>query len=161
LSVVFMLLGYFPYFTYSAPAVAGLFMMVPLIEIDKKYAFVSYIASGIIIFLTCEMEAKLLYLLFFGFYPILKAVVERLSNMVLEWVIKVVCFNISVGAAYFIMKFLTDIDVENFGPLGKYGAIIFLIICNFAFVLYDIAISRVSNVYFIRLHPKISKIIRN
>jgi len=161
LAVVFMLLGYFPYFTYSAPAVAGLFIMIPLLEIDKKYAFLSYLSSSVIVFFTCETEAKMLFILFFGYYPILKAVIEKLRKQLLEWIIKIISFNTAVAVCYFALKLLTDIKVDDFGILGKYGALIFLVLCNFAFVLYDIAISRVSNIYFVKLHPKILDILRH
>ena len=44
LSVVCMLLSYFPYFTYAAPGAASLFVMISLIETDKKWATGVYIA---------------------------------------------------------------------------------------------------------------------
>ena len=47
---VFMLTSYFPYLTYSIPAVAGIFIMIAVIETDKKWAFLSYFASSVIVF---------------------------------------------------------------------------------------------------------------
>ncbi len=160
LASVFMLLGYFPYFTYAVPAISGLFMMLPLVEINKKYAFSTYIVSSLIVLISAEPETKVLYILLFGYYPILKAVIEKINRVYIEWLIKISVFNASAAVSYLLLKLLTDIDVDNFGPLGKYGAVIFLILCNIAFVLYDIAISRVSLVFFYRIHPLISKVFR-
>lgn len=160
LSVIVMLLGYFPYFTYAVPAVAGLFVMIPLIEIGVSYAFATYTVSSLLVLIVAEPETKVLYLLLFGFYPIVKALIERIKNRVLEWVLKILSFSASVAASYFVLKLLTDIAVDDFGPLGKYGAVIFLALCYIAFVLYDIAISRVSFFYMIKVRPKMSSIIK-
>ena len=51
LASVFMLLSYFPYLTYAIPALAGLFIMVIVIEIDCKWAIGGYIASAFLVFL--------------------------------------------------------------------------------------------------------------
>ncbi len=158
LSVVTMLLGYFPYFTYAVPAIAGLFMMIPLIEINGKYAFLSYVAGCFIVFIVAEPETKVLYIVLFGYYPILKAIIEKIKKPIAEWIVKILCFNASVVISYYVLKLLTNINVDDFGPLGKYGAVIFIFLCNIAFILYDIAISRVSFVYFCKMHPKIKGI---
>ena len=160
LSVVFMLLGYFPYFTYAAPAVAGLMMMVLVIEIDFKWAIAAYTASCVIIFLIGENESKLLYILFFGFYPILKAVTEKLNKPIIEWIIKVAVFNASMIIIYGLVALIFDISVDDFNTLGKYGVYIFLFLGNIVFVVYDIAISRLSIFYYARLHDKIEKILK-
>lgn len=160
LSVIFMLLGYFPYFTYAAPAVAGVLLMVVVIEIDLKWAVGSYIASSFIIFLLGETESKLMYIFLFGYYPIVKAAVERIRKPIAEWLIKLVVFNAAVLAVYGALSFVFDLSVEDFGALGKYGALIFLAFGNIVFVIYDIAVSRLSQFYFARLHDKIQKIVK-
>ena len=156
LSVVFMLLGYFPYLTYAVPAVAGLFVMIPLIEIGTSYAFACYTVSSAIVLLVAEPETKVLYILLLGYYPIVKAIIEKIRNFAAEWIIKMSLFNVTVAVSYFVFKYLTNIDVEDFGPFGKYGAYLFVVLCNIAFVMYDIAISRISLLYFGRLRGKIS-----
>lgn len=160
LSVLFMLMGYFPYFTYTAPAVAGVLLMVAVIEIDLKWALGTYIASSVIIFLIGETESKLMYVFLFGFYPIVKAAVERIRKPVLEWIVKLAVFNAAVLAVYGALSFVFDLSVDDFGAFGEYGALIFLAFGNFVFVIYDIAVSRLSQFYFARLHDKIQKILK-
>ena len=70
--------------------------------------------------------------------------------------LKLMLFNTTVVATYFALKFLTNIDIEDFGPLGEYGIVLFVVLCNIAFVMYDIAISRISLVYFSRLRKNIN-----
>ncbi len=160
LSVVFMLLGYFPYLTYAVPAISGLVCMLPIIEINKKYAFATYVVSSMLVLITAEPETKVLYLVIFGYYPILKAIIEKINNRVLEMTVKTVYFNLAVAVIYLLLKFLTTVDVDDFGAFGRYGAVAFVILCNIAFVMYDIAISRLAYVYMAKIHPKISSVIK-
>ncbi len=160
LATVIMLVSYFPYFTYATPAVAGLFMMIPLIEINAKYATLCYITSAVLSLIIAEPESALLYALLLGFYPILKAVVERINKPVIEWVIKIAVFNLSVIAVYFALSFIFKISVDDFGKLGKYGAYIFLGVGNAVFFIYDIAISRMSVMYMMRIHPSVKRLFK-
>ncbi len=160
LAIVVMLCGYFPYLTYAIPAIAGLFMMVPLIECGVSWAFGSYIATALITLLIGETETKILFVILFGYYPILKSLIEKLKSFVLEWVLKLLCFNAAAIASYFIMSFMFSISFEDFGTLGEYGAYIFLALCNVVFVIYDIGISRVASYYVFALHDRIKKIIK-
>ncbi len=160
IAVVIMLTSYFPYLTYAIPALAGLFMMVPLIECGVSWAFGTYIASSVIIFITGEVEAKLLYVLLLGYYPILKSLIEKINKQVIEWVLKLACFNFAAVTFYYVSTLLFAVPFDDLGDFGKYGALIFLALCNVVFVIYDIGISRVASYYMISLHDKVKKIIK-
>lgn len=160
LASVFVLAAYFPYVTYAAPAVAGLMMIVPLVEINISWAFGAYAASLLPVLLLAEPEAKLLYVFFFGWYPIVKALIERMRRRIPEWIIKIAVFNVAVVAAYAALSLLTDISLEEFGILGKYGALIFLAAGNVVFVLYDFAIVQVASYYMQRLHPQVRRLFK-
>ncbi len=160
ISVVIMLTSYFPYLTYAIPALAGLFIMVPLIECGVSWGFGTYFASSAIILITGELEAKILYVMFLGYYPVLKSLIERINKLVLEWVLKLLCFNIAAIAFYYISTVLFNVSFDDFGQWGKYGALIFLALCNVVFVIYDIGISRVASYYMFALHDKVKKIIK-
>ncbi len=160
LATVFMMLSFFPYFVYAIPAVAGLFIMVVVIEIDKKCAFMAYMVSAVLVFLFADPESRFLYVFFFGYYPIAKALIEKMRKPVLEWPIKFVIFNASVISVYVIFSSFFSFSLDEFGELGKYGAYILLALGNVVFVLYDIAVSRFSMFYMAILHPKVKKIIK-
>jgi len=160
LTVVVMLTSYFPYLTYAIPALAGLFMIVPLIECGVSWSFGTYIASAAIVFITGEMESKILYVMFLGYYPILKSLIEKINKQAVEWLIKLVCFNVATIAFYYVSTILFSVSFDDFGEWGKYGALIFLALCNVVFVLYDIGISRVASYYMFTLHDKVRKIIK-
>ena len=160
LSVAVMMASYFPYLTYAVPALAGMFMMVPLIECGMSWGWGCYTASAVIVFVSGETESKILYILFLGYYPILKSLIERINRQAVEWALKLVCFNAAAIAFYFVSSKLFAISFDDFGEWGKYGALLFLALCNVVFVLYDIGISRVAAYYMFSLHEKLKKIIK-
>ncbi|MDD6478769.1 MAG: hypothetical protein PUF48_03005 [Oscillospiraceae bacterium] len=160
LAVIFVVAAYFPYLTYALPAIAGLAAMAVLIETDAKWATLTYISSALICFFVAESEAKLLYICFFGYYPIAKYFIEKLKNSVFEWILKFIFFNAAVLAAYFLFAGLFKVSAEDFGILGKYGSYIFLGLANIVFVLYDITVSRMAAVYMFKLHSRIKKIFK-
>ncbi len=160
LAAVIMLVSYFPYFTYAVPALAGLCVMVVVIEIGCKWAFFTYLTSAFLAFLFAETESKLIYICFFGFYPIIKCLVEKLGKPVTEWILKLLTFNACVVSLYFIFAEVLMLSFDDMGKLAEYGAVILLILGNIVFVVYDFAVSRLSFTYYDRFHSKIQKLLK-
>ena len=160
LSAVIMLVAYFPYFTYAGPAVAGLCVMVVLIETGIKWSVLTYFSSAFLAFLFAETESKLIYIAFFGFYPILKSVIEKLSKPIFEWLVKVLLFNTCVFSLYFAFRELLMLSFDDFGNLAQYGVWILLLLGNIVFVIYDIAVSRLALVYIDKFHSKIQRFLK-
>ncbi len=161
LATATMLLSFFPYLTYAIPAVAGLFIMVVVIEIDLKWAMLSYLASAIISLLILpEPESKLLYICFLGYYPVLKAIMEKLNKNPLEWIFKIISFNIALVIVYFAFSRVVNFSLDELGVFGKYGAIALWFMGNAVFVIYDIAVSRMAMMYMSVIHPKIKRIFK-
>ena len=161
LAAVLMLVSYFPYLTYAVPAVAGLCIMVIVIEINCKWALLSYFTASFFTFLFAEIESMLMFIGFFGFYPIIKCLVEKTNNRFIEWVLKFVVFNVCVTTVYFILKKLSVFSLdEDMEMIAKYGEIILLLLANVVFVFYDIAVSRMSWFYIDKFHQRISKLLK-
>ena len=158
--MVFMLMSYFPYFTYAVPAVTGLLTMMLVIEINVKWAFAAYIAASVLVFIFAEPESKLMYICLFGYYPIVKALIERINKPAIEWILKLAVFNVAAIMIYAVFAGMFGVSIDDFSTLGKYGAYIFLGFGNAAFVLYDITVSRISGTYIYRIHPKVKKLLK-
>ena len=160
LAAVIMLVSYFPYLTYAVPAVAGLCIMVIVIEIDCRWALLGYFTSAFLAFVFAETESMLMFIGFFGFYPILKCVVEKIRKPFLEWIIKFASFNFCIICIYFLLSKIFMLSLDDMGKLAKYGEIILLFMANVVFVFYDIAVSRMSWFYIDKFHNKISKLFK-
>lgn len=155
-----MLVAYFPFLTYAVPAVAGALIIIPLAQVGKGYAFATYIVSSVLVMLFAEPEAKFMYICFFGFYPIVKAIFEKTRFRFFEYLLKFITFNGAVTLVYMVLAKLFMIEVEGIGDFGKYSVLILYVIGNFAFILYDICLQRLCTVYMVRLYSKIKKILK-
>ena len=101
-----------------------------------------------------------MYICLFGYYPIVKALIERVNKPVIVWVLKLAVFNAAALLIYVVFAEMFGISTEDFNTLGKYGAYIFLAFGNGVFVLYDITVSRLSGTYMLRIHPKVKKLLK-
>ena len=160
LSCTFMFLSYFPYLTYAIPGIAGMFIMAIVIEINCKWAIGGFLASAFFVLLFAEIESAFMFVGFLGYYPIVKAAVERLRKPIIEWIIKIVCFNVAVLIVYLLLSKITGFSTEEFGKFAEYGLWILLAAGNVVFVVYDIAVSRVAMMYMGVIRPKLGKIIK-
>lgn len=160
LTAVIMQLAWFPYITYAVPCVASLTIMVVTIEYNKRWAILTYVISLLPIMLFCEGEAKLLFLCFMGFYPILKALLERLKSRPLEYIIKIICFNLSVLAIYLLSTFVFGVSYDDLGELGKYGAAVFIALANITFIAYDFCITKMAEYYLLKFHSTVEKMLK-
>ncbi len=159
-AVVIMLVAYFPYVTYAVPAVAGIALAIITIETNRKWAIASYITISIISLLICEKEAACLFVGFFGFYTILKGVIEqRLLGMV-EYIIKHLIFSASVIISYLVIVFVFGIPFFDGGDGGTIFASGLLVAGNVVFHIYDRGLTRLIGAYIGTFHPKIQRMFK-
>ncbi len=159
LSVVLMLVSYFPYLTYTVPAFAAIFIMVVVIECGLKWATFSYVCAAIISLIVAEAEAAIIFVCFFGFYPIIKVLLERIKIKPLKIALKLAVFNASVLLVYFVIMRLMGIDA-GFEGYGKYMAYVALAVGNGVFLLYDFELVRLSNWYYYKFHKTVERLLK-
>jgi len=154
--LVMFLTGLGPFLTYLCPMTAGILLVAVVIEISKKWAFATYCAIALLsAFITPDKEAAMLFIAFFGYYPILKSILEKMKFRVLEWVCKFAVFNVSVISAYWILMNVFGMGqiLDALGEWGKYGILIFILAANAVFVLYDLTVSNIAITYINKLRP--------
>ena len=160
LSLVIMLIAYFPYLTYTLPALAGVMFAIVMVEIGAKWAWGSFVTTAILSLLLCEKEAAVIFVAFFGYYPIIKANIERISLKIVEYLIKFVVFNVAVVVAYLVIIYVFSIPIENMGQFGQYTLLILLAMGNVVFIIYDFALSTAYHEYMMKFHSKVKKILK-
>lgn len=138
LSVVIMLLtNIMPSMMYVIPIITGAIVFAINEIIGKKWALgVFFVTSLISFILLADKEAALNYTLFFGYYPLLKPLYEKLPK-VLSWGVKVLTFNVALVAIGLIVTFIFKLPFldEDF---GKLTIPLFAVLFNVVFVMYDI-----------------------
>ncbi len=162
LGVVLMFLtGLIPIGTYALPAIAGVLLIVAVIEIGAKWAWMIYAAVAVLSLLfAADKEAALLYVLFFGYYPVLKSFLERISNKIFAWISKFAVFNVAVVACFFLAVNFLQLPEESFTVFGIYLPWVFLILGNVVFLIYDIALSGLVATYVEKLHHRVTKTLK-
>ncbi len=155
LSVVVLMPTALEVFVYALPAFAGMLIMFSVVELDKKWAFGIYAAVSILsLMLVPNKEAAVLYAAFFGYYPILKAILESKLPRAAEYIIKFAVFNVAMLGSYAVLVKVLGIPFDELmgiegetGFLAKYMLPIMLGLGNVAFILFDIATTRIITVY--------------
>lgn len=149
--------GLFPFSTYALPALAGLLMVAVAAETGPRWAFTLYVAVSILSFLmTPDKEAMLMFVMFFGHYPITKFQLEKLKWKPLIFVLKFLCFNACVVIGYLIILYIFRIPdiLTEFGDFGKYSVLVMLALGNLLFVVYDFALTQITRTYLFWFRPK-------
>ena len=131
-----------PVGTYAFPCIAGILFVTIVIEFGEKWAFAALFAVALLsLFLAGDKEASIYFIAFFGYYPILKSLIERFKSRAVQWALKFSVFNAAMIAAFFVCKFILQIPDEEFTIFGLYIPWVFLIMGEIFFPLYDILCS--------------------
>ena len=147
--------------TYALPAIAGVLLICAVIEIGSGYAFMIYAAVSLLsIFIAPDKEAAVMYILILGYYPVVKRYIEKLNKLVIEWILKLALFNITVIAAWCIVMYVLQIPDDSMGMLGQYGPYILLALGNVTFIIYDIALTGLIGMYMQKIHPFLKKLFK-
>ncbi len=164
LSVVIMLPTALDIFCYALPAIASMLILMCIIELNKKWAFGIFVATSVISLLVVpNKEAVVMYVCFFGYYPILKAIFESKLPRVAEYILKFAVFNVSVIVAAFIVVKVLGVPLDEFLDVGnseflkKYAVVFMLAMGNVAFIMLDICMSRMVKVYLLVWQKKFRK----
>ncbi|MDD6175897.1 MAG: hypothetical protein PUC59_09090 [Firmicutes bacterium] len=159
--VCMFLTGVIPFATFALPALAGVLLIVIVIEQGKRWALLAYLVVSLLAFiLAADLEAKLMFACFFGYYPILKALFEGMRRPRFAFCLKLAVFNAAVIAVYFVLSALGGLLPDEFQIFGKSLPLLFLIAGNVIFVLYDYALSCLAATYVRRLQPKLRRLFR-
>ena len=162
LSLVFMLLTVVPVMEIGLPVMAGSILVILVIELGVKWGILGYVAVGFLsMLLAPSFESRILFAVFFGYYPVLKAVIERIRPSFISWLVKLALFNVTIGGAYLLlMQLTTMLDPNDFTIGGVYLPGVLLLLGNVVFLIYDIALTRVISTYLQVWQPKLRKILR-
>ncbi|MBQ9859622.1 MAG: hypothetical protein IJO76_02970 [Clostridia bacterium] len=161
LATLAMLLTVVPVSEIGLPAVAGLLLVPTVVELGRRYALSVYVTVCLLsLLLVPAWEPKLLFIGFFGYYPIVKSLIEALRKPVAEWVIKFALFNGTVVGIYWVLLTFLHLDTAAFTIAGKTVYGLLLLLGNGVFLLYDIGLTRVISHYVAVFSPRLRRLFR-
>lgn len=144
---------------YTASALAGIMLVAIVIEVGFKSAVIGYIVVSILSALIVpNKQSVILFIVFLGFYPILKGRIELYKNKLKEWTFKLVSFNICAVFGYYLL--VTVAGIEN--VLNAFNNVYLiliggLVLANIVFILYDFALTRAITFYISNIRKRIVK----
>lgn len=142
-------------------AFASFACVFAVIEFRGSYPWLVYAVTGILsVVLMPYSMAGWFYLLFFGYYPILKDKFERMKKPI-SWIFKILVLNASLFACAVAVDFIffgMKVSVFEamsymFGDFGGLVALIYVML-NLVFVIYDIALTRLIGFYYAKLRDR-------
>ena len=147
LGVIILLLGsIITVLDLTMVAIASLLIYLAVIEIGGGYPDAIWLITGILsLLLLPDKFGALLYLLFGGIYPILKAMFERLHYIV-TWILKLSYFNSILALLILLSEYVFHLPDTGLGFRGG----VFLL-CNAVFLLYDLAATNLVTLYLVKL----------
>lgn len=161
--MLMFLTGLIPIGTYALPGLAGVLMIVVVVELGVSWAWPVYAASSFLSFLIApDKEAALIYVIFLGYYPILKSLIERRRKGFLQTcLLKFAIFNAAMIAEYFLSIRILNIPQESFTVFGVSLPAAFLVLANITFAFYDYALSGLVVMYFKKFHQMLSRLLHS
>ena len=152
--LLMFLTGVFP---FALPAMAGTLLVVVVLELNRATAVMVYVSVSLLsLFIAPDKEAALVFIFFFGYYPILKGLIEQIRLRPLELAVKYILFNGMMVLVYFLMiqflgmQYVAD-EMMEYGPYGLY----FLLGAgNFMFFYYDKALTGLISAYIYQFRPR-------
>lgn len=165
MGVVLLIIGAFvEVIDLSMAALASFFCIFAVIELGKGYPWMIFGVTGILsVLLMPQGLGGWFYLLFFGYYPIVKEKLEKLFKP-LAWVLKLAVFNAAITVyaviCYFLffgqLKGLLDEFSSLFGGMdvGAMLVVAVYVVLNVIFVVYDFALTQLITLYLVKLRKK-------
>lgn len=142
------------------PMIAGGLMMIIASEVSRGWAVLTYISVSLMsLIITFDKEAALLFIMFFGHYPIMKFYIDKIRPGFLRKIVKLLIFNGCIILYFMITVYALGLDqiMDEMGDMGKYGLYIMLGAADLIFVLYDKNLVIFYELYKRRLMPVIKR----
>lgn len=142
------------------PVFTGLFMMMLKKTFGLSSAVISFVSTSLLsLLLVPDKECALMYIFFFGYYPIILDAVNKIKAPILKWLIKFAIFNVMISLCQIVLVYVFGIPFISDGE-GKYFIIIFVILMNLLLIIYDLLISKMKILYEHRIEKMLKKYLR-
>lgn len=162
LSVVLMFLGGVMYFfSYVTPLLLGVLMMIINKTFGKSCALTTFAAVSVLsMLLVTEKESVLLYILFFGYYPVIKTRLDAVTSKFIRIILKLLLFNISLALTELLAFYVFGIPFFEDGINSIWIVIAFAAAMNLIFVMYELLLNKFFILYVNGIESKIKKLFK-
>lgn len=149
LSVVILCLGgMVPMATFACPILAMLCLICPVCEYGTGLSLLVYAAVAVLGLLLGPDKELALFYLFLGWYPCVRAKLDRIPGAV-RWAVKCALFTGAVALMYVLILFLFRLEAVA-AEFSEYSAAMLvgmLALGNVTFLLFDLVLARFALLY--------------
>ncbi len=134
--------------TYLPAKIAFVFatsivMGICILRYRTKTALISYIAVSVIsLFLVPNKVVGFAYIVIFGIYPIIKLYIEKIRNIITEYILKAIVWNIHIFFSYVVLVALGQNTLFNIGQFWIWLCVMVV------FLAYDLVFGIVINSFY-------------
>lgn len=147
-AILFMLINFIPMNTIFFMALASLISSIIVIEFGEKMGTIFTVASIFISFIIIANKAQwFVFAISFAVYGIVKSLIERGRNMIVEYGMKIVFANVVLFIIYSVLKSFIQIKFISVLVVGF----------NITFLIFDLFYSQFINMYQNKWRKSISK----
>ena len=137
-------------------AVAGLGPLAVVASMDVGRGIRCWTGTTILAFLLLpDKFCAVLFTALFGLYPMVKALAERIRMKLVQYIVKLAFFNLSLTAIFGAMGTLVMASLPGF--LGGWPWQFLYIVGNVVFLIYDLGLTRLIPFYLVRVDRAIRK----
>lgn len=139
--------------TLAFLSLTSFLMGVIFIEGRLKTSFICYGAVSLLsLILPIDKTNALAFILFFGYYPIVKSYIERINNFCIELILKIILFlTVSFGSVYgYFMLF--SVNISEILPLWAVS-----LAATVFFVIFDYVLSMLFGYYVKKIRMRIKR----
>ena len=138
-----------PISTLSILTVASCLIPISIIRTSIKNTILVYVASSVLSLFLVQLNIAIYYTLFFGVYGIIKYLIEKIKNIPLEVLLKLIAFNILLFIIYLIAKSFLGILYPDF-PLWTLW-----LAAQIVFLVYDYALTLAISFFLNRFNKQL------
>ncbi|MBO5884146.1 MAG: hypothetical protein J6Q78_07045 [Clostridia bacterium] len=134
----------------SMAVIASLLCVFAVIEYGGSAPWLVFAVTGVLSLLLSPRTPSMMYVVFFGYYPILKEKLEAKGKKI-SWIFKEVIFNVALVIMLVLLKtlFMTTADI----PIEL--VVIAVVLAELVFVLYDFALTRLISLYIFKIRSRL------
>ncbi|MBY0757217.1 hypothetical protein K5V21_17600 [Clostridium sardiniense] len=136
-----------PINTFAILTISSCYVPIAIMRSNIKLGIFVYIASSIIGFLIIPLDIMIPFILYFGIFGLVKFYIEKLKNIPLEILLKLVFSNIMLFIGYFIF-------ISFVGPIPALPLWMLLIVAQVAFIIFDYALTLIITFYISKFNKR-------
>ena len=150
--VLMFMSGVMPVLYIAAPMMAGMLMIILAEEVSVPWAWLTYTAVSLLsMIISFDKEAALMFVLFFGYYPILRPSLTKIRLRTARLLCKLVLYNLFLAAD--VLTTIYVLGLPSFDDYSRAMMITLGVLANLLFLSYDLLLSRMRwfyRKYFVR-----------